>query len=111
MNYRKTMGWYYRTVDDRSAAWSGVQFLYNFLTHNKGEGPKATEVPIDQIGPGDIVQLSFKENIFSHSLFVVDTGEVPDIYDVLVATHSFDSDYRPLSTYQYREYRCLKVSD
>ncbi len=111
MNFRQIMGWYYRTIDDRSAAWSGVQFLYNFLIHNKETGPRAAEVPLEQIQPGDIIQLSFKENIFSHSLFVVDTGELPDMNNVLIATHSYDSDYRPLSTYEILEYRCLKVDD
>ncbi|MDR1700654.1 MAG: amidase domain-containing protein [Lachnoclostridium sp.] len=111
MNFHNPMGWYYTSINDRSAAWSGVPFLYDFLISNTGEGPKADEVGIEQIAPGDIIQLSFKENIFNHSLFVVDTGEFPNISNVLIATHTLDSDYRPLATYQILAYRCLKIKE
>ena len=42
MNYgTPTFGWYYRNINDRAPAWTGVQYLYNFLTTNKGVGPVA----------------------------------------------------------------------
>ena len=36
MNYDKNNGWYYNNTNDRAPSWSGVEFLYNFLTKNKG---------------------------------------------------------------------------
>lgn len=36
MNYNKNNGWYYNSGNDKSSSWSGVEFLYNFLTTNKG---------------------------------------------------------------------------
>lgn len=35
MNYTKNTGWYYKNGNDKSPSWSGVEFLYNFLTNNK----------------------------------------------------------------------------
>ena len=32
MNYKKHIGWYYNSSSDRTASWSGVEFLYNFLS-------------------------------------------------------------------------------
>ncbi|HIS96851.1 MAG TPA: amidase domain-containing protein, partial [Candidatus Scatomorpha pullistercoris] len=32
MNCTPTFGWYYRNASDRAPAWTGVQYLYNFLT-------------------------------------------------------------------------------
>ena len=30
MNYTPTFGWYYRSLDDRSPSWTGVEFFFNF---------------------------------------------------------------------------------
>ena len=35
MNYTPTMGWYYSSGSNRSPSWTGVVYLYNFLTGNK----------------------------------------------------------------------------
>ena len=43
MNYTPTYGWYYNSSSDRSPSWTGVVYLYQFLTQNKGPGPFATE--------------------------------------------------------------------
>jgi len=40
MNYKKHIGWYYNSSTDRTASWSGVEFLYDFLIKNKGVGPE-----------------------------------------------------------------------
>ena len=34
MNYSKQNGWYYISGNNKSPSWSGVEFLYNFLTQN-----------------------------------------------------------------------------
>jgi len=110
MNYEKTFGWYYISASDRAPAWSGVTYLYNFLMKKKETGPSAREVRIEQIIPGDIVQLSFDGYTFGHSLLVVEAGNPVGRNNVLIATHTDDSDYRALNTYMgVREYRYLQV--
>jgi len=104
MNYTRDVGWYYRSPYDRAAAWSGVEFLYRFLIRNQGAGPYAAELPLEHVQAGDIIQLSFDGLFYSHSLFVV--GTYPDI---LIATHSYDCDNRPLDTYTYRLARLIHI--
>ena len=58
MNFTPLYGWFYRTANDRTPSWTGVQYLYDFLTRNLGAGPFATEVSLSQLEPGDVVQLA-----------------------------------------------------
>ena len=59
--------------------------------------------------PGDMVQLRFGKDVFSHTPVVVDVGYPPTMENVLVAAHSYDADLRPLSTYFFREIRFLRI--
>lgn len=38
MNYSKYC-WYYKNGNNKSASWSGVEYLYKFLVNNKTAGP------------------------------------------------------------------------
>ena len=58
MNYSKNNGWYYINGNNKSPSWTGVEFLFRFLTSNKKEGPKGTMVSIDKLNIGDIIQVS-----------------------------------------------------
>lgn len=107
MNYRLDTGWYYISSSKRSAAWSGVEYLYNFLTRNKGPGPYGRETSIKQVVPGDIVQLSFDGIKFSHSLLVTELGR--DRNEVLIATHSDDALNRPLDSYTFEALRAIHI--
>jgi hypothetical protein len=110
MNYTPILGWYYISLNNRAPAWTGVNELYRFLTTNGGAGPKAEEVSLYDIEPGDIIQLSFNGRDFAHSPVVVETGaHTPST--VLLAAHTNDSDMRPLATYMYQEIRCLHITD
>lgn len=109
MNTTPMYGWYYYNSHNRTASWTGVQYLYEFLTKNKGTGPFAAEVPISKIEPGDIIQLSFDGTTFRHSLFVVETGKMPDFHNIKIATHTFDRDNYPLSNYIFKKFRCLHI--
>jgi hypothetical protein len=103
-------GWYYTDANNKSPSWTGVEFLYNYLTRpGGGNGPRATLTTPDRLVPGDIIQLSFDGKSFSHSQFVVETDGTGDAGKILIATHSYDSDYRPLSTYQFEAARALAV--
>ena len=60
MNDTPTFGWYYINANDKAPAWTGVEYLYNFLKRRTpSAGPFAGEVAPERIRPGDIVQLSF----------------------------------------------------
>lgn len=111
MNYTGITGWYYRNANDKAPAWTGVSFLRNFLVHNHDRpGPFGREVPMEEILPGDIIQLSFDGITYQHSPVVVEIGKVPKPENIRIAAHSFDSDYRLLNTYQYKTLRCLQIS-
>lgn len=109
MNTVRITGWYYYSSYNRSASWTGVQYLYNFLIANTGTGPFAREVPISETEAGDIIQLSFDGAFFRHSLFVVETGKKPTLNNIKIATHTFDRDYYPLNNYIFKKYRCLHI--
>lgn len=105
MNYTPTLGWYYRSVNDRAPAWTGVEFLYNFLVNNKGIGPYAEEVNLGGLQPGDIVQLGDAAGDFYHSPVVV--GVKNGV--IFVAAHTFDAFYRPLSSYSFATARGIHI--
>ncbi len=88
-------GWYYRSFDDRAPAWTGVFFLRRYLL---SQGAKA--LPPQEAAPGDVAFLGFLgDGAFTHSALIVDrAGE-----QLLVAAHTVDSDYRPLSSYAWRD--------
>ena len=35
MNDTLELGWYYRSLNDRAAAWTGVEYFYKFLTYGR----------------------------------------------------------------------------
>ena len=109
MNYKKNYGWYYNNLNDRSPSWTGVNELYKFLVNNQGPGPRAVETSMFGIAPGDLVQLDFDgDGVFDHTPVIVSVGDfTPDT--ILVAAHSNDSDFRPLSTYKYSGVRYLHM--
>ncbi|MBR4305131.1 MAG: amidase domain-containing protein [Clostridia bacterium] len=109
MNYTPTYGWYYISANDRAPSWTGVQYLYNFLTTNKGVGPYGREVPIDQLEPGDIIQLAIDKNDYHHSPVVIGIDGTPSPDRILLAAHSANANCRPLSSYYYRKIRAIHI--
>lgn len=110
MNYTPTFGWYYSSQYSRAPAWTGVPYFYDFLTRKKkSPGPVAKEVPLEQVCPGDFVQIRFVPGPFAHNPVIVSVGSTPVPDNILVAAHSEDADYRPLSTYPVREVRFLHI--
>ncbi len=104
MNYTPDIGWYYKNIKQRSPSWSGVQFLYYFLINNKSEGPYAVIVDEKEVELGDIVQLGDASGKFYHSLVVVSTDD-----EILVATHTFNALFKPLSEYTYSQARFIHI--
>lgn len=111
MNYTPTFGWYYIDANKKAPAWTGVEYLYNFLVRKKPSvGPAAVEAPMERIQPGDIVQLSFDGVGWQHSPVVVAADRPRSYADILVAAHSFDADDRPLATYGFTKARFLHIT-
>lgn len=111
MNFTPTFGWYYIDANQKAPAWTGVPYLWNFLTRKSfSVGPAGELCALDDLRPGDIVQLSFKGEEFQHSPVVVSVGTPAALENVLVAAHSYDADNRPLSTYEFRKLRCLHIT-
>lgn len=109
MNYTKTFGWYYISSYDRSPSWTGVQYLYDFLTKNKSDGPYAVETDISNLEIGDIVQLGDSDMKFYHSLFITKIDGVPSIDTIYVSTHSIDVKDQKLSSYVFENVRGIKI--
>lgn len=123
MNDTPDIGWYYRSLNDRAAAWTGVEYFYRFLTGNVGDflqnptaqiplgvigngaGPFAVEAPISQLQIGDFVQLGRGTGDFYHTPIIVGfQGGVP-----LVAAHTNDAYNRPLYSYSFEKVRGIHI--
>ena len=105
MNFRG-YGWYYINGNNKSPSWTGVRFLYEFLIDNEYEGPRGQLITRNELEIGDIIQLSFKDGIFGHSLIVTSLEDG----NIRICAHSIDSKDRLLETYDYQELRYIKIS-
>lgn len=111
MNFTPTYGWYYIDANQKAPAWTGVPYLYNFLTRSVfSVGPAAEECAMEDLRPGDLVQLSFQPPQFQHTPVVVAVGTPVTLETILIAAHSYDACNRPLSTYQFEAVRFLHVT-
>ena len=105
MNFTPELGWYYINGGSRTASWSGVPFLYNFMVKNNGAGPYAEETDRSQVEPGDLLQLGDGTGRFYHTLVIVKV--TPE--ELFLAAHTFDAYMRPLSSYSYGAVRYLHI--
>ena len=105
MNFTKTFGWYYKNLNDRAPAWTGVEEFFNFLINNKDVGPFAREVSLKDVMVGDVVQLGTLNGDFYHSPIV--TAVIDE--NVYVSAHSTDAFNRNLKTYNYQTLRCAHI--
>ena len=105
MNFTPVYGWFYRSANDRTASWTGVEYLYNFLTTNQGVGPFAEEVPLVRLQRGDLVQLGRETGDFYHTPVVVGFAG----REILVAAHSNDVYGKTLSSYHAPVVRGLHI--
>lgn len=105
MNFTPITGWYYITDAQRSAAWTGVEFFYRFITTNVGIGPYGREVFPDEAIEGDIIQLSNDTGDYYHTLVI--TGVENN--EFLVSAHSIDTLDRTLSSYEYSGLRYIHI--
>lgn len=105
MNYTPITGWYYNSLSDRTPSWTGVEFLYNFLTNNKGLGPFGQLVTINQINVGDVIELGRTTGEFYHTLLISEIlGN-----NILVCSHTRDELDKPLNEYIFERIRYIKI--
>ena len=105
MNFTPDTGWYYRSVNDRAAAWTGVEQFFRFITSNKGVGPFGRTVPLTNTAVGDVIQLCLRDGCY-HSLLVTDIRRGV----IFVSAHSYDALDRPLYSYDYGKIRVLHIA-
>ena len=111
MNFTPDIGWYYRSANNRAAAWTGVEYFYRFLTANgadkigSGAGPFAEEVLLERLEVGDFVQFGRATGDFYHTPIVVGFSRGQP----LLAAHTNDAYNRPLSAYRFERLRCLHI--
>lgn len=104
MNYTPTFGWYYIDANQKSPSWTGVVYLYNFLTQNISRGVYGRPISQEDAMPGDVIQLG-NRNRWYHSLLLL-SREGEELY---VAAHDNDALYRPLSSYRYDRARLIHI--
>ena len=111
MNFTPTFGWYYMDANRKAPAWTGVAYLYNFLTRKTAlSGPRGRECAIEELQPGDLVQLAFVAGDYRHCPVVVSVGAPASPDRILLAAHSYDADNRPLSSYAYAGVRFIHIA-
>ena len=57
----------------------------------------------DELRPGDLVRLRFAQGAQGHMPVVVAVGQGGGLGQILVAAHSDDADFRPLSSYPFHQ--------
>lgn len=100
--------WYYRGIQDRAPAWTGVYFLRRFLSANMSAGPYAEVRSLEGAEPGDVFVMAFVGGLFTHSGLVVEVKN-KEPQGILIAAHTIDSDERPISSYAYEAVRILHI--
>lgn len=110
MNFTPVYGWYYRSANEKAPAWTGVPFFKNFLLRTEpSPGPAGALAAPEDVLPGDFVQLNFSSQEYGHTLVIVEVGPPGDLSQILVAAHSMDADWRPLSSYAFTGLRFLRI--
>lgn len=104
MNFTPDIGWYYISLNDRAAAWTGVDFFARFILTNTGAGPFGRLVSRQELRAGDVVQLGNSQR-FYHTLLVTGTQSG----EVLVAAHSRDVYGAKLSAFSFTQLRCIRI--
>jgi hypothetical protein len=111
MNYAPIYGWYYSNSYNRTASWTGVNYLYEFLVNNTGAGPFAELVDISDAEPGDIAQISFSDSrVFDHSPVIVKKENQSGKSGIFIAAHTFDTDFYRLVDFEPLYTRYLHIA-
>ena len=105
MNFTAISGWYYLSLNRRSASWTGVDYFYDFFVGNTEVGPFAESTTLENAELGDLIQLQNDAGDFYHTLVVTQITD-DEIY---VCANSNDALDRPLSSYNYAGLRVIHI--
>lgn len=112
MNYTPDFGWYYISPEDRAPAWSSVEYFFDFITQvprfatrNGGEGPYGSVVEREGAMVGDVIQYANASGDWYHTVIISEIR--PD--EILVCAQSDDALDRPLSSYNFADFRILHI--
>ena len=109
MNPTPVTGWYYYSLNNRSASWTSVNYFYQFLTTNKGNGPFGHISNLEDLLPGDIIQLATEHDYFHHTVIVISTDHTNLLQNISISAHNNDAYMRPLDTYAIKQMRCISI--
>lgn len=109
MNYTPTFGWYYISGNDKSPSWSGVEYFYDFMINNESTGPYAEVSPLENLLPGDIIQLGNQNGRFYHTLVLTMIKSVRGRRNYYICAHDNDAFQRNLNTYNYANIRGIHI--
>ncbi len=109
MNYTPITGWYYYSLNSRSAAWTSVSYFYQFIISNDSVGPFGHPVDLKDTSVGDFIQLSTVEPYFHHSCIIVKKEHAFQLNKIFIACHTYDAYMKPLSEYDISKIRCIKI--
>lgn len=122
MNETPLYGWYYINANNKSPSWTGVEYLYDFLTRPRASlGPVAhatTDLRDAQLG--DVIQLRFNGSTFQHSPVVVQSSVVGSTDKILVSrpqrrcrigVHSASYEYRSYGSCTFWAFTMNKRGD
>ena len=101
--------WYYDCDNDHSRSWCYCDQLHNYLIRRQACGPFACETPMEEMMPGDVIQIASRMQCFNHSLFISDICGRPNFNNILVCAHSYNSKNRRLCTYDIQRIRFLHI--
>lgn len=105
MNFTPVTGWFYLSVNDRTASWTGVEYLYRFLTQNEGAGPFGSDADLSLAETGDVIQLGRETGDFYHTAIITGfAGGTP-----LVAAQTFNAYDKPLRDYAFERARLVHI--
>ncbi len=105
MNYTNITGWYYNSLNDRTASWTSVEYLYKFLTENTSIGPFGKLVIAQNLDVGDVIELGRTSGQFYHSVII---SKIIDS-KIYVCSHTIDAINRPLDSYLFERARFIKI--
>ena len=109
MNYTPDYGWYYINANDKSPSWTGVEFFYNFMVNNSGNGPFGRKDTLNNLFVGDIIQFGDVNDVYYHSLILTGIRQSRRGKSYYVSAHSEDALNRNLATYRFAKLRGIHI--
>ena len=105
MNYTANLGWFYKNLNNRVPAWTGVDFFLKFLINNSGPGPFGKVVQLSDIDVGDVIFLGRNNLDFYHTVIVSKI----EFDDVFICCHTRDARNKSLFEYSFQQIKPIHI--